>query len=216
MNIPRCAKCEAEFCYEGITDEGVLPDYCPMKNKRQLLLKAQERYNDEDIKGIYPPATVNEREAYKWIEGRLTPVRPRIKELIEFGKKLGIDKIGIALCVGLRDEARRVHKFLEEDFEVYSVRCKCGGIDKSDLGVAKEHKIRDPEKFEAGCNPVAQAYLLNDAGTELNVIVGLCIGHDIIFTMESKVPVTTLIVKDRFTGHNPVISLYTMYHRRAF
>jgi len=34
-----------------------------------------------------------------------------------------------------------------------------------------------------------------------------------LFTMNSQAPVTTLIVKDRFTGHNPVISLYTKYHK---
>ena len=49
--------------------------------------------------------------------------------------------------------------------------------------------------------------------TSFNIIVGLCVGHDMLFTMNSKAPVTTLIVKDRFTGHNPVISLYTKYHR---
>jgi uncharacterized metal-binding protein len=47
----------------------------------------------------------------------------------------------------------------------------------------------------------------------MNLIVGLCLGHDILFTMNSKAPVTTLIVKDRMLGHNPVIALYSNYHR---
>jgi uncharacterized metal-binding protein len=91
--------------------------------------------------------------------------------------------------------------------------CKCGGIDKTKLGVAKEYKIGSASRFEAGCNPVLQAQLLNDAGTDINVIVGLCIGHDMLFTMNSKAPVTTLIVKDRLLGHNPVIALYSDYHK---
>jgi uncharacterized metal-binding protein len=45
------------------------------------------------------------------------------------------------------------------------------------------------------------------------VIVGLCLGHDMLFTMNSKAPVTTLIVKDRLLGHNPVIALYSNYHK---
>jgi uncharacterized metal-binding protein len=49
---------------------------------------------------------------------------------------------------------------------------------------------------------------LNENGTELNIIVGLCIGHDLLFSMKSKAPVTTLIVKDKFTGHNPAVALY--------
>jgi uncharacterized metal-binding protein len=79
--------------------------------------------------------------------------------------------------------------------------------------VAKEYKIRDPLKFEAACNPVLQAQLLNNAGTDINIIVGLCLGHDMLFTMNSKAPVTTLIVKDRLLGHNPVIALYSNYHK---
>ena len=58
-----------------------------------------------------------------------------------------------------------------------------------------------------------QAELLNNAGTDLNLIVGLCLGHDIVFTQHSKAPVTTLIVKERLLGHNPVIALYSSYHR---
>lgn len=94
-----------------------------------------------------------------------------------------------------------------------SALCKCGGVDKIRFGVEKEYKIRDSEEFEAACNPILQAELLKDAETEINVIVGLCIGHDMLFTMNSRAPVTTLIVKDRMLGHNPVISLYSGYHK---
>jgi uncharacterized metal-binding protein len=45
------------------------------------------------------------------------------------------------------------------------------------------------------------------------VIIGLCVGHDMLFTSNSKAPVTTLIVKDRMLGHNPIIALYSGYHR---
>jgi len=91
--------------------------------------------------------------------------------------------------------------------------CKCGGVDKTRLHVSSEYKIGDPSKFEAACNPLTQAELLNRAETGLNLIVGLCLGHDILFTLNSKAPVTTLIVKDRLLGHNPVIALYSNYHR---
>ncbi|MEM3437698.1 MAG: DUF1847 domain-containing protein, partial [Nitrososphaerales archaeon] len=94
---------------------------------------------------------------------------------------------------------------------VASIMCKCGAIDKTKLNVAKEYKIGNPLEFEAACNPILQAQLLNDANTTINVIVGLCVGHDMLFTMESKAPVTTLIVKDRLLGHNPVIALYSNY-----
>lgn len=210
-----CAKCKLKYCYKGITDKGTLPDFCPMRVADEIIRKTAARYRGKSVKKIYVAATQTEKEAYKWVDGKLTPVRPRVKELVELAKKLGVKKIGISFCVGLSDEAKRVVEILEHHgFTTYSVMCKCGATDKTELGVPTEFKIRDPSEFEAGCNPILQAKLLNLAGTEINVIVGLCVGHDMLFTMESKAPVTTLVVKDRLTGNNPAASLYTSYHRR--
>jgi len=44
--------------------------------------------------------------------------------------------------------------------------------------------------------------------------VGLCLGHDILFTQHSKAPVSTLIVKDRMTGNNPSAALHGWHARR--
>ena len=66
------------------------------------------------------------------------------------------------------------------------------------------------------CNPITQAELLNDAGVDFNVLVGLCVGHDSLFFKYAKAPVTVLVVKDRVFGHNPVAGLYQSraYYRR--
>ena len=64
------------------------------------------------------------------------------------------------------------------------------------------------------CNPKVQARLLNEGGTELNFIVGLCVGHDMLFTMESKVPVSSIITKDRVLANNPAGAVYSRYWRR--
>jgi uncharacterized metal-binding protein len=50
----------------------------------------------------------------------------------------------------------------------------------------------------------------------MNIIVGLCVGHDMLFTKYSHAPVTTLVTKDRVTGHNPVSVLYgqNFYYKR--
>ena len=45
------------------------------------------------------------------------------------------------------------------------------------------------------CNPVLQAQLLNEAGTELNIVMGLCVGHDSLFYKHAKAVTTTLVVK---------------------
>ena len=62
---------------------------------------------------------------------------------------------------------------------------------------------------ESMCNPIMQAKVLQKENTDFNVIIGLCVGHDSLFTMYSKVPTCTLIVKDRVLAHNPVAALYT-------
>jgi hypothetical protein len=58
------------------------------------------------------------------------------------------------------------------------------------------------------CNPIAQASTLNRAGTDMNVIMGLCVGHDMLFVKHADAPTTTLVAKERVTGHNPVAALY--------
>jgi uncharacterized metal-binding protein len=88
-------------------------------------------------------------------------------------------------------------------------------VDKTKIGVPEEKKVR-PGNFEALCNPILQAELLNRKKTQLNVIVGLCVGHDTLFIKHSEAPVTTLITKDRVLGHNPAAALYTsgFYYKR--
>jgi uncharacterized metal-binding protein len=68
------------------------------------------------------------------------------------------------------------------------------------------------------CNPILQARLLNQAGTDLNVVIGLCVGHDSLFYRYSDAYVTTLVTKDRVTGNNPAAALYTSgsYYKKKF
>ena len=58
------------------------------------------------------------------------------------------------------------------------------------------------------CNPILQAKLLNAAGTDLNILMGLCVGHDSMFYKYSEALVTTLVSKDRVLAHNPVAAIY--------
>jgi uncharacterized metal-binding protein len=218
MANPKCALCKPKYCHTGITGDEKLPDFCPMKNFQNLVLAAKRKYDSQDIKNFFKAAALTEKEAYDQKaareQGKIIPVRPRIREVAEFAKKIGAEKIGMAFCSGLGEEASRAHAILENHgLEVVSVICSCGAIDKEEVGIPANYKIRSPENFEATCNPILQADLLNEAETAFNVLVGLCVGHDMLFTMHSRSPVTTLIVKDRLTGHNPIVSLYTRYHR---
>lgn len=218
MKVSKCAECGTRLCTQGVTDDKRLPAFCPMKKTKELMEKVRPKYRSADRKDFYLSAALTEKEAYDQeaarVEGRIVPLRPRIREIAAFAEKIDAKRIGMAFCSGLYDEAGRASAILEKHgLEVVSVICSCGAADKTELGIPEDYKIRNPDQFEAACNPLLQAELLNSSGTAFNILVGLCVGHDMLFTSSSKAPVTTLIVKDRFTGHNPLISLYTRYHR---
>ena len=132
----------------------------------------------------------------------------RVEEVIQYALNMGYKKIGLAFCIGLSREAEVIHKIFEKHFEVFSVCCKNGAIDKSLFNLPK-HREGDKESI---CNPIGQALELNKSQTDLNLIVGLCVGHDILFTRHSQAPVTTLVVKDRVLSHNPVGAIYSNYY----
>ena len=101
-------------------------------------------------------------------------------------------------------------------FEVISVCCKCGSVPKEELGLKDEEKVF-PGRFEAMCHPIAQAEILNEADTDFNIMLCLCVGHDSLFLKYSKALCTVLAAKDRLFAHNPLAGLYQSksYHRRV-
>jgi len=148
------------------------------------------------------------------IEGEFYGKYTRVEEIVEFAKRMGAKKIGIATCVGLINESRIFAKILKKNgFEVYGVICKVGSFNKTDVGVDKKYTTVTGNVM---CNPILQAKLLNKAKTDLNVVVGLCVGHDSLFYKYAKGITTTLITKDRVLAHNPAGALYqtSAYYKR--
>ncbi len=134
---------------------------------------------------------------------------PRVRELIRLAEEMGWGKLGVAFCIGLSEEAKKLQEVLESrGFEVHSVVCKVGGVGKEEFSLPKL------KESDHACNPILQAMVLNGAGTDFNIIVGLCLGHDVLFQVYSEAPTTTLIVKDRVLAHNPAGALYSRYHFR--
>ena len=160
-------------------------------------------YNDK-VKHLHRAATA--------IEGRHYNQAPRLQEIMLFAKEAGFNKLGLAFCIGLADEARVIDEILAKEFKITSVCCKLSAIDKRTFQLEQI----DPNATEVMCNPVGQADILNSAGTELNIICGLCVGHDAIFSLHSNAPVTTLIAKDRVLAHNPVGAIYNQYVRKRY
>lgn len=134
----------------------------------------------------------------------------RLEELIGFCQKMGYERIGVANCVGFAKETALFVKILSQHFTVFSICCKNGGLNKDDYGMPHIQ----PDRYEATCNPVGQALILDQHKTDANIIFGLCIGHDMVFTQYSGAPVTTFAVKDRVLAHNPMGALYSGYSLR--
>jgi uncharacterized metal-binding protein len=206
-NKPTCHLCNSiQYCTIGKANEDI--SNCPMVYKKQIEERALKLYfTDEEVKKSTKVASIIEAEGYiEW---------PRLKDTIKYAERMNYKKIGLAFCIGLREEARKIARILEKaNFRVYSVCCKTGSLKKTELGIPKEYTMVSKTGFTIGwisCNPVAQALLLNDCETDLNLIVGLCVGHDITFTQLSKSPVSTLIAKDRSNPHNPALVLYSHY-----
>lgn len=203
-----CTDCGLYNCRHHKTQ---YPPFC-------LTTQKVSKEDMEEVIKLYSSDTIDGKMAQSsaCIEGENFMQKTRVEETVMFIKAIGAKKVGIATCAGLIEEAKTFAKILKKnDIEYYSVICKVGSTDKSAMGIKEESKI-EPGSFEPMCNPVMQAKLLNRAHTDLNVIIGLCVGHDSLFMRYSEAPVTTLITKDRVLGHNPVAALYSGYYKNLY
>lgn len=198
----KCALCGVKAC--NTEEEKKTPHFCPTPVSEEIVGQAVHTYiEDKEVRSIAVEAARTESEG--WC--KLT----RVEETIDFAKRMGFKNIGIAHCAALMDEAKIVHKIFESHgFIVNSVCCKVGRIEKGKIGFTDTEKVKAGQ-FETACNPIAQAKILEKAGCDFNIVIGLCIGHDSLFFMNTKIPTTVLIVKDRVLGHNPAAALYTSH-----
>jgi uncharacterized metal-binding protein len=200
--VSQCAECGVYACRIGKID--VAPQECPMHAEGTIYEEAKQEYLKPETQEIARNSALTESEGYcKWT---------RLEEIIVFGLRSGFNSLGLAFCLGLRKEAAEVAKILKgAGFKVESVACKTGAVPKEHLGLMEDQKVR-PGHFEPMCNPICQAKLLNTAKTELNILLGLCVGHDTLFLQHSKAPTTILAVKDRVLAHNPLGAIYAGFY----
>lgn len=198
-----CADCAVTNCD---SQNKSYPSFCYTTNlSKEFVNDAIKTYDEDDNRQMMIAAAEVEYEYYC--------KNTRLEDTMEFAKKMGWKRIGIATCVGLISETRTLAKVLRANgFEVFGIGCKAGAYPKVKMGI--------DQKCEAVgkniCNPILQAKTLNAEKTDMNIIMGLCVGHDMLFTKYSEAPVTTLVAKDRVLGHNPVAALYNAesYYKR--
>jgi len=125
--------------------------------------------------------------------------RNRIEAIRDFALDAKIQRIGIAHCITFSREAQIMKQYLSKFFKVFTVDCKYGRLSKQELLGGNSPRIL--------CNPAGQAQYLNENNTELNISVGLCVGHDMIFNQKSVAPVTSVFTKDFTNNNNPAQAL---------
>lgn len=196
QKIMSCVDCAVRNCQ--FLDR-MYPDFClTTELTEEQIREVLDLYGEEENHQVMRAAAEVETEGYL--------KECRVEEVMRFAEKIGAKKLGIATCVGLLRESKTLAKILRNrGFEVFGAACKVGAIPKTKVGI-------DPKCEEIGvsmCNPITQAKLLNQAGTDLNLVMGLCVGHDSLFYKYSEALATTVVTKDRVLGHNPAAALYT-------
>ena len=219
-----CIDCWVTACNKkpGMVDK-TYPDFCPtpllhpeegnVDHKSQtsaeeaLMQEVMAVYEEPQVKEIMIAAAAVEYEHYCSYT--------RVQEVMDFARRIGAKRLGIATCAGLIRESRTLAQIMRANgFEVIGLCCKTGAIPKHEVGI--------PQCCEAigqnMCNPILQAKMLNKEKTDLNLVVGLCVGHDSLFYRYSEAPVTTVVTKDRVLGHNPAAALYTAesYYKKLY
>lgn len=191
-----CVDCGVLNCH---TRDKEYPEFClTTELSPETMEKVRRLYEDEENNRVSVISAQIENEFYLQYT--------RVEEGMEFSRRMGFHKIGIATCVGLIEESRILARILRKNgFEVYGAVCKIGSFLKADVGVSQDDMTRTGAVM---CNPIMQAEVLNQAGTDFNVVMGLCVGHDSLFYKYSEALVTTLVTKDRVLAHNPVGALY--------
>ena len=216
----QCSRCETRVCTvdsSGNRLPGEAPQWCPMKTKADVIKQAMAKQTEEDRKIAHAAAMV-ESEAYVREPWGLKPYATRVLEIINFAKKMGYKKIGIACCFASEWDAGVLSNiFINHGFEVLARLCKVYEVQNTKFLDIKEEETLVPGGYQSMCNPICQVDVLADSGCELIVTHGECTGHDALAGKFSQVPFTVLGVKDRVLAHNPVVALtnpWNEYYRK--
>jgi len=188
-----------------------------MKTKADVIKQAMAKQTEEDRKIAHAAAMV-ESEAYVREPWGLKPYATRVLEIINFAKKMGYKKIGIACCFASGWDAGVLSNvFINRGFDVLVSLCNVYEVQNTKFLDIKEEETLVPGGYQSMCNPICQVDVLADSGCELIVTHGECTGHDALAGKFSQVPFTVLGVKDRVLAHNPVVALtnpWNEYYRK--
>jgi len=177
---PDCARCDTFVCRRGHPE--LAPANCPMRGAYPSF---EELYSDPEVRHLVSEAARIESGGYcRW---------SRVREVIEFARLMGWQRLGIACAPDTRREAAlAARRFLDAGLEVTLPG------DSVPMSAAE------------------RAARMAEADTQLNVVAGLPVAAEAVFLKTSRAPVTSLVARDLALQHNPVAALYTRrsYYRK--
>ncbi len=173
---------------------------CTSKSCRKTVSCGAESFGlAESLENYHRPENQQViRAAARLVDGGRAGTLSRIQEIVEFARDMEYRNIGIAYCYGMEDTALAVREiFTSQGLKATGVSCTVGGLRQDQVNT-------DSSLPGVSCSPLNQAAQLNAQKAELAVVIGLCMGHDILFNREFDGDITTLVVKDRTNEHNPM------------
>ncbi|NCC75458.1 MAG: DUF1847 domain-containing protein [Clostridia bacterium] len=177
-----CTKCVSKGCRTSSPCQDNKSDYLA-------------EYQSDDIRSVTAAASslVDNNRA-----GHLS----RLQEIIEYMRGMGYRKIGVAYCYGMEKDAALLRAQLAAaGFVAHMVSCTVDRVLETEVDLSKSKPV-------VSCNPLGQAAQLNRLGVEFTLLMGLCLGHDILLQKNLAMDFTTFVVKDRVFRHNPLQALY--------
>lgn len=140
-----CTDCGVPNCYRK---KGTYPPFClTTSTNSKEFDEAKELYRSNEFVSKFAMAAAEIEGAHY---GKLT----RVEEIIVFAKKIGAQRIGIATCGALINEAKIFAKILQaKGLQSFAVSCKVGSTDKTEIGVPETSKV-EIGCHESLCNPV--------------------------------------------------------------
>lgn len=159
--------------------------------------------NSDKYVGNYllPENQLKARAASLLIDNGRAGSLSRLEEIVEYMKIQGYTRIGCAYCYGMEKEAALLGEYLTAaGFKPTMVSCTVDQVMESVIDTDKTNQV-------VSCNPLGQAYLLNSSGVSFTILMGLCLGHDILIQKNLNMDFTTFVVKDRVYKNNPILGL---------
>lgn len=174
---------------------------CNLKSCRQLSSCGSETFDRKQALEAYhePDTQAVVQAAAHLVDAGRAGTLSRIEEIAEFAMERGWKRLGLAYCFGMETDATLVSRYLRtRKFRVEAVSCSTGAFAQDKMNdISAIHKT--------GCNPIGQAEQIKSAAVDLVIEMGLCLGHDMLLHERmAGIPSTTLVVKDRTTGHDPL------------